>query len=116
MTVWWEGKGYWVIFLVALAMLAPMIILQQVDGPAIDYGVATAMTIAAVIILILGFWLNRQTLKGHRSAHAFFFIPVQYWAVPMLIFAALLGTRTITTEESPPDAFTRSVVMATERN
>lgn len=100
----WRGRGFWIPLLIAMAMFTPIILLRQVDGPAIDYGVGITMGIAAVITAITGFWLNRLTPKGEPALHSFCRVPFQYWAVPMLIFALLLGTRTITTEEGPQAA------------
>jgi hypothetical protein len=99
--VFWRGKGYWVIFILAAAMFAPMIGLRQIDGPEIDYGVGIAMGLAAIVTFIAGYRLNRRTPKGEPAGHSFWGLPFQYWAVPMLIFGGLLGTRTITTEETP---------------
>nr|WP_314261769.1 hypothetical protein [uncultured Devosia sp.] len=101
-TLAWRGRGFWIPILVALGMFTPIIVLRQIDGPAIDYGVGITMGIAALITAISGFWLNRLTPKDEPALHSFWRVPFQYWALPMLVFAVLLGTRTITTAESPP--------------
>ena len=100
--IYLRGRGFLVPFLIAFAMFAPMIALRQIDGPEIDHGVGLTMGVMAVIVFILGWRFNRETPKGERAWHSFMFVPMHYWAVPMLIFAVLLGTRTITTEESGP--------------
>lgn len=96
-----QGRGFWVPIIVALAMFTPIIILRQVDGEAVDTGVTISMTIAAVVTLVAGFWLNRATPKGEPAQHAFCRIPFQYWAVPMAVFAALLDFGILNTAEEP---------------
>lgn len=100
--VFWRGRGFLVPMLIALAMFAPMIALRQIDGPDIDHGVGLTMGVMAVVTFILGWRFNRETPKGEAAWHSFMRLPLHYWAVPMLIFAVLLGTRTITTEEGGP--------------
>jgi drug/metabolite transporter (DMT)-like permease len=101
MMMFWGGRGIWLPIMVAVAMFLPIIVLRQVDGPEIDHGVGITMAIAAVIVFALGWRWNEATPRGERAHHSFMGLPLQYWAVPMLIFAVLLGTRTITTEETP---------------
>ncbi|GJE55211.1 MULTISPECIES: hypothetical protein [Methylobacterium] len=102
MYVFWHGRGYWVIFLAAAAMFLPLIVLRQVDGPEVDRGVCLTMGLAAITALGLGLRWNRgETFGPAARDHAFFGIPMQLWALPMALFAILLGTGTITTEEAP---------------
>ncbi|KQU05781.1 hypothetical protein ASG60_03840 [Methylobacterium sp. Leaf469] len=102
MIVFWTGRGYWVVFFVALAMFLPLIVLRQVDGPEVDRAVCLTMSLAALAVLGLGLRWNRGTTFGPAGRdHAFWGLPMQVWAVPMLVFAALLGTGTITTAEAP---------------
>lgn len=98
----WQGKGAWIPIIVAIACFTPILVLRQIDGPAVDHGVGITMGLAAIITFILGLRLNSGLPKGEPAPHAFCSVPFQYWAVPMLVFAILLGTRTITTEEPPP--------------
>ncbi|MBP0494246.1 hypothetical protein [Roseomonas indoligenes] len=97
MIVFWQGRGHWVIFLAALAMFLPLIVLRQVDGPEVDRAVAVTMGLAGIATLVLGLRWNR----GGPTQHSFWGIPLQIWAAPMLLFAVLLGTGTITTAEEP---------------
>ncbi|MFT8246123.1 hypothetical protein [Roseomonas sp. BN140053] len=97
----WRGRGWLVILLVAAAMVLPMLVLRQIDGPAVDRGVGLAMGIAALAALLLGLRWNRGGAPGQPAEHALWGLPVQVWALPMLVFAALLGTRVIITEEEP---------------
>ncbi|MCR0984445.1 hypothetical protein [Roseomonas populi] len=97
MILFWNGRGYWVVFLAALAMFLPLIVLRQVDGPEVDRGVALTMGLAGIATLLLGLRLN----QGGPTRHSFWGIPMQVWAAPMLLFAVLLATGTITTAEEP---------------
>jgi hypothetical protein len=98
MLVVWQGRGWWVTWLAALAMFLPIILLRQVDGPEVDRGVAITMSIAAVVTLWLGIRWNRGIAP---APHSLWGVPMQIWAFPMLLFAVLLGTGTITTAEEP---------------
>ena len=97
----WRGRGYWVILLAAAAVLLPMIIVRQVEGPAADRAIGIAMGLAGAATLWLGLRWNRARAPGAPAEHSFWGVPVQVWALPMLVFALLLGTRTITTGEAP---------------
>ena len=98
MLIFWEGRGWWITWIAALAMFGPIVALRQVDGPEIDRAVAVTMAVAGTVTLVLGVLWNRN---GAR--HSFWGLPMPVWAAPMLLFAALLGTGTITTaEEAPP--------------
>lgn len=97
----WRGRGYWVIFLAVAAMFLPLIVLRQVEGPAVDRGVGIAMGLAGAATLWFGLRWNRERAPGAPAEHSLWGLPVQVWALPMLVFALLLGTRTITTEEAP---------------
>ena len=102
MVVVWHGRGYWVIFLAALAMFLPIILLRQVDGPEVDRGVAVAMGVAAIATLWLGVrWNAGATFSAAARNHSLFGIPVQLWALPMVLFATALGSGIITTAEGP---------------
>ncbi|KQP04866.1 hypothetical protein ASF28_18725 [Methylobacterium sp. Leaf99] len=102
MIVFWNGRGCWVAFLAAAAMLLPLIVLRQVDGPEVDRAVCLTMSLAALAVLVLGLRWNHGTTFGPAGRdHAFWGLPMQVWAVPMLVFAVLLGTGTITTAEAP---------------
>lgn len=102
MYIFWQGRGYWVIFLAALAMFAPLIGLRQVDGPEVDRWVAITMSLAAAAAIGLGlFWNRGKTFSTEARAHSFWGVPVQLWALPMILFAAALGTGLITTAEEP---------------
>lgn len=98
----WQGRGFWVPIIAAIAMFTPLIILRQVDGEQVDVGVAITMAIAGVVTLALGFIWNRPTPKGEPALHAFCRIPMQYWAVPMLVFSLLLATGILNTAEESP--------------
>lgn len=97
----WRGKGIFLPILLAIAMFAPIIALRQIDGPEIDHAVGITMGVMAIVVFIWGWRLNHPSVKGEPAAHSFFRIPLHFWAVPMLVFAVLLGTRVITTEEGP---------------
>ena len=99
--IFWRGSGHWAIWLAALAMFLPLILLRQVDGPEVDRGVALAMGLAALVTLWLGLRWNRGGAPGEPARHSFWGVPLQIWAAPMLLFAVLLGTGTITTVEEP---------------
>ena len=101
MYIVWQGRGWWVTWIALLAMVLPMIILRQVDGPEIDRGVALTMGLAALATFGLGLRWNRGGLPGEPARHSFWGVPLQIWAAPMLLFAVLLGTGTITTAEEP---------------
>lgn len=102
MIISWQGRGYWVIFLVAVAMFLPLVILRQIDGPEVDRAVCLTMILAAIAVLGLGLRWNRGATFGPAARNnAFFGIPMQLWALPMILFAILLGTGTITTAETP---------------
>ena len=101
MLVVWQGRGWWVTWLVALGMFLPMIVLRQVDGPEVDRGVAIAMGLLAAVT----FWLGLRWNRGSAPArHSLWGVPMQIWAAPMLLFAVLLGTGVITTAEEPRPA------------
>ncbi|MDB5415518.1 MAG: hypothetical protein JWR10_3853 [Rubritepida sp.] len=97
----WMGRGWVAPCLLALGMFAPMIVLRQIDGPEVDVGVGLSVGLVAVVIFCLGLRWNRTRTPGEPARHSFFGLPLQYWAVPMLIFAGLLGTHVITTAEEP---------------
>ena len=105
MVVFWSGRGYWVIFLTAAAMFLPLIVLRQVDGPEVDQAVALTMGLAALAVFGLGLRWNKGTTFGPAGRdHTLWGLPMQAWAVPMVVFAVLLGTGTITTAEPPRQA------------
>jgi hypothetical protein len=99
--MFWRGRGWWVTWLALLAMVLPMIVLRQVDGPEVDRGVALTMGLAALATLLLGLRWNRGAAPVEPARHSFWGLPLQLWAAPMLLFAVLLGTGTITTAEEP---------------
>lgn len=102
MYMFWRGRGYWVVFLAAAAMFLPLIVLRQVDGPEVDRGVCLTMSLAALAALGLGLLWNRgRTFVPQARDHSFWGVPVQLWALPMALFAILLGTGAITTAEEP---------------
>jgi len=102
MIVFWSGRGYWAVLLVAAAMFLPLVVLRQVDGPEVDRAVGLSMGLAALVVLGLGLRWNHGTTFGPAGRdHAFWGLPMQVWAVPMIVFAVLLGTGTITTAEAP---------------
>lgn len=102
MPVFWSGRGYWVVFLATLAAFVPMIVLRQVDGPEVDQGVSFAMALAAAATFGFGLRWNRGVTFGAAAQeHAMWGIPLQVWAVPLLLFAILLGSGIITTAEGP---------------
>lgn len=107
MFIFWEGRGWWFTWLLALGMFLPIIVLRQIDGPEVDRGVGLAVGLAAIVVFWLGLRWNRGGRPGERAQHSFWGLPLQYWAIPMLIFAVLLGTRVITTEEAPRQPATR---------
>jgi hypothetical protein len=98
----WKGRGWWVTWLLALGMFLPMILLRQVDGPEVDQGVGLAVGLAALLTGWLGLRWNRGGQPGTPAQHSFYGVPLQFWAVPMLVFAILLGTHVITTAEEAP--------------
>jgi len=100
--LFWRGRGWWVTWIVALALFAPMLLLQQVDGPAVDRGVALSTALAALAVAGLGLRMNRGGGRGEPARHSFWGVPLQFWALPLLLFSALLATGTITTAEEPP--------------
>jgi drug/metabolite transporter (DMT)-like permease len=98
MVLFWRGRGWWVTWIALLAMVAPMIVAGEIDGPAVDRGVALAMGLAAAATFGLGVLFGRD----RTAEDTFLGLPLQVWAVPMLVFALLLGIGTITTAEEPP--------------
>lgn len=98
MILFWQGRGWWVTWIALLAMVVPMVVAGQVDGPAVDRGVALAMGLAALVTFGLGLVFGRD----RAARDSFLGFPLQVWAAPMLLFAVLLGTGTITTAEEPP--------------
>lgn len=101
MLIFWTGRGWCVTWLLAMGMVLPMIFLRQIEGPAVDEGVGLAVGLAALLTFWLGLRWNRGGKPGEPARHAFWGLPLQYWAIPMLIFAILLGTHVITTAEEP---------------
>ncbi len=101
MFLFWSGRGWWVTWLILLGMVLPMLVLRQVDGPEVDRGVGLAMGLSAAVTFVLGRRWNRRRAPGEPAPHSFWGLPLHLWAVPMLIFAVLLGTGTITTAEEP---------------
>lgn len=102
MLVVWRGRGWWVTWMALLAMVLPMVVLRQVDGPEIDRGVALTMGLAALATFWLGLRWNRGvTFDAAAQDHSLWGIPLQLWALPMILFAILLGTGVITTAETP---------------
>lgn len=102
MYMFWNGRGFWVVMIIAIAMFLPIIVLRQVDGPEIDRGVCLTMGLAAAAAFVLGLIWNRGVTFGPAAReHSFFGVPVQLWALPMALFAALLGMGVITTAEEP---------------
>lgn len=105
MLIVWRGRGYWIVFLAAVAMFLPIVLLRQIDGPEVDRGVAVTMGLSAVAALGLGLRWNQGTTFGPSAQeHSFMGIPMQLWALPMALFAILLGTGVITTAEEPRSA------------
>ena len=101
MLIFWQGRGWWVTWIARAAMVVPLLVAREVDGPAVDRGVTLSMALAAALTVWLGLRLNRGGAPGRPAAHSFWGLPLQYWAVPMLVLAVLLGTGTITTAEEP---------------
>lgn len=102
MLVIWHGRGWWITWIALLAMVLPMIVLRQIDGPEIDRGVSITMGLAAAATFLLGLRWNRgTTFNAEAREHSLMGIPMQLWALPMILFAILLGTGVITTAETP---------------
>ncbi len=102
MLIVWCGRGWWITWMTALAMFLPMIVLRQIDGPEVDRGVALTMGLTALATVWLGLRWNRGvTFDAAARDHSFYGIPMQLWALPMILFAVLLGTGVITTAETP---------------
>ena len=99
MLLFFAGRGPWVPIIGFAAMVLPIIAFRQIDGEPIDNGVAVTMTIAAIVTFVLGRRWNRATPAGSPALHSFMGLPFQYWAVPMVIFALLLGTGVLNTAE-----------------
>lgn len=102
MPIVWRGRGWWVTWMALLGMVLPMIVLRQIDGPEIDRGVALTMGLTALATFGLGLRWNRGvTFDAAAQEHSFYGIPLQLWALPMILFAILLATGVITTAETP---------------
>ncbi|MBR0664961.1 hypothetical protein GXW71_11410 [Roseomonas hellenica] len=101
MWIFWAGRGWCAPCLLALGMFLPMIVLRQIDGPEVDRGVGLAVGLAALVIAWLGLRWNRGGKPSEPARHSFWGLPLQFWAIPMLVFAILLGTHVITTAEEP---------------
>lgn len=114
MIVVWRGRGWWITWIVLFAMVLPMLVLRQIDGPAIDRGVTITMGVAALATTLLGLRFNRGlTFSPSAQEHSLWGVPMQLWAVPMALFALALGSGLITTAEDPRS--TRSGGFVTER-
>ena len=99
----WSGWGILVIPVVAISVAAFAIGAESAGLKAVD-GMAAGFVAAAPLLWLLGRKLNgpdtSRTLVDPESGetvvlrrrHALFFIPVQYWAIPSAIVAALLLT------------------------
>lgn len=102
MLVVWRGRGWWVTWITLIAMVLPMIVQWRIDGPEIDRGVSITMGLAALATVWLGIRWNRGvTFDAAAQDHSFCGIPMQLWALPMILFAILLATSVITTAETP---------------
>jgi len=102
MIIFWQGRGFWVPIITAAAMFLPIVVLRQVDGPEVDRGVCLTFAVAAALTVWLGLRWNRGRAPGQPVGHSFWGVPVQLWALPMILFSVLLGTGTITTAEESP--------------
>jgi hypothetical protein len=102
MLIVWRGRGYWVIFAIAIAAFMPLIVLRQIEGPEIDRAVAITMGLAGLAVGGLGLRWNRGvTFSPVAQENSLWGIPMQLWALPILLFALALGTGLITTAEEP---------------
>ena len=88
----WKGWGFLsVVIAVALALACAGFgdTLDRREGG--RYGMAVGFAIAAVVNWFLGRWLNsvkREVKAGVLNRHSLFFIPLEWWSVVMLFFAA----------------------------
>jgi hypothetical protein len=101
----WKGLG----FLVPVIAFACFLLMDFLTGRVDEtyysnhaWPMIVAGLLAAAIIGPLGWWLNRRpgrTLRDEatgervtlRSAHSLFWVPMEYWAIIVFLFATGLG-------------------------
>ena len=90
----WRGWGILVVLIAAVGYVVGGYIgykiIGQKDG--VVFGIAAGFAMAAVANWFAGRSLNRP-LQAHDvdvlKRHSFFFIPMEWWSVPMLLFSML---------------------------
>ncbi|MFM2481696.1 hypothetical protein [Celerinatantimonas sp. YJH-8] len=100
----WRGWGILVVpivIIITLAVVSMMDMLPQgIAGHLHHFDITVAMILSAIAVWFVGCKLNnqpgrelidRQTgqLVTLKTTHSLFFIPVQYWVIPLALFALI---------------------------
>jgi hypothetical protein len=90
--IFWRGAGILTLIIFIVAFLADLA-LHEIFNVRNAYISAGTITLAAVANWFLGNALNREMREAGTSPfkrHSFFFIPMEWWSLPILAFAILI--------------------------
>lgn len=105
----WRGKGLLVLLFYALGLGVPALVAGAMADqayPDVDYAWTLYSHTSPVtdISLIIGFataavvtWVVGRRINRNGGGHSLFFIPVQWWAIPPILFA-VIGLRMLSPE------------------
>ena len=97
----WRGKGLFVLGIILLAAIIPVAISagiaeQQFPNNDFSFDLFSNTSNWMFVIFGVGFlvgafacWKIGRSLNAEGNEHALFFIPFQFWAIPMALFGAL---------------------------
>jgi hypothetical protein len=90
----WRGAGILVVLFAAAGFIIGGLVGHGVSGSndGTVFGIAAGFAIAAVANWFSGRSLNRPLQAQNVDVlkrHSFFFIPMEWWSVPMLLFSIL---------------------------
>ena len=117
----WSGFGILAALFALLGIVAGVALVDGTGGVGIglseNAGLALGLVLAAVVNWLVGAWLNhrpgRELIDAKtgeriilRRRHRLFWVPMQYWSVVMVVFAALAVIASHTPPPQPAPAAT----------
>src|SRR5262245_24434344 len=90
--IFWRGAGILTLIIFIVAFLADLAI-HEIFHVRNAYLSAGTIMLAAVVNWFVGNALNREMRKAGTSPfkrHSFFFIPMEWWSLPIIAFAILI--------------------------
>jgi hypothetical protein len=88
----WRGRGFLVIVFLLVGGGIGSFIGSIIHSQ--DYGIAAGFVLGAVVNWLAGQRFNgplREAGFGYGRLHTFFWIPMEFWSVPMLALAAFFA-------------------------